>query len=175
MVVFIKPRHVFLVVLLGNLALTLGCSSQKKPKPDQDVYSATTSDRAPNATSRDLPSSDLGHAFGLQTIHFGYDSILLDSSSTRLLHANADLLKNNSVIRVQVEDHCDSRGSIQYNIALGEKRAVAVKHYLEDLGVRLDRITTISYGKERPLDPAQTEEAYAKDRRANFVVTQGVM
>ena len=167
-------RFACLAILIAALPLGAGCS-QKKTKPDQDVYSATIPNQGAGTTPSDLVSSDQGNAFGLQTIHFGYDSELLDDQSKSLLKSNAQILSKNPIIRVQIEGHCDQRGGIQYNIALGEKRANAVKHYLEDLGVRPARIATISYGKERPIDTAETEEAYAKNRRANFAVTKGIM
>ena len=87
------------------------------------------------------------------------------------LKANAAILKSNPSLHIQIEGHCDQRGGIQYNIALGERRAISTMHFLEDRGVSAGRITTISYGKERPIDPAENEEAYAKNRRANFVIT----
>ena len=75
-------------------------------------------------------------------------------------------------IHVQIEGHCDQRGGIQYNLALGEKRAEAVKKYLIGLGVGGSRIQTISYGKEHLLDSSSTEDAYSRNRRANFVLTR---
>ena len=84
----------------------------------------------------------------------------------------ADILKAHPGVKIQVEGHCDQRGGIQYNIALGEKRANSVKKFLMDKGISGDRIATISFGKERPVDSASTEEAYAKNRRANFVIVK---
>ena len=149
-----------------------GCSHQK-PRADGDNYSAKTSDRTSNPIGSEL-TSDSGNAYGLRTIHFPFDSNSLDQEAKAELKGNAEILAKNAGIHIQVEGHCDARGGIQYNIALGERRAKAVKHFLEDLGLRAERIATISYGKERPLDMANTEEAYAKNRRANFVVTKGL-
>ena len=73
---------------------------------------------------------------------------------------------------ITIEGHCDERGTAEYNLALGERRAVAARTYLVSLGIAADRIRTVSYGKEFPFDPAHTEEAWAKNRRAHFVVTQ---
>jgi peptidoglycan-associated lipoprotein len=119
----------------------------------------------------ELGSSDQGKAYGLQTIHFGYDSYLLAQDSKAQLTANAEILRSHPSVKVQIEGHCDSRGGIQYNIALGEKRADSVKKYLVDLGVPEGRLTTISYGKERPLVSGEDEASYAKNRRANFAIT----
>jgi peptidoglycan-associated lipoprotein len=158
--------------ILGSLFLVsinglMGCS-HKQVKPED------TTDRTPSVATQDLASSDRGNAYGLQSVHFSFDSQLLDEASKSLLNSDADILKKNPILHVQIEGHCDRRGGIQYNLALGEKRAQAVEHYLEDRGVHAERLATISYGKEKPLDPSDTEEAYAKNRRANFVVTQGL-
>ena len=138
-----------------------GCS--KKQKSDEGADAA--------ADANLLGDSDSGKAGGLQTINFPYDAFALTSEAKAKLKANADLLKDKVAVKVQIEGHCDQRGGIQYNIALGEKRANAVKSYLEELGIAADRISTISYGKESLLDARETEDAYAKNRRANFVIT----
>jgi len=157
-------RFIAVAFLVVSLPLTTSCS-HKKAKPDDDMAASRDS-------NMDLVSSDRGDAHGLTTVHFGFDSQLLDGAAKTEIKANSEILKANPTLRVQIEGHCDSRGGIQYNIALGEKRAMGVKHYLQDLGISSERIDTISYGKERPLDAAETEEAYAKNRRANFVVTK---
>ena len=141
-----------------------GCAAKPK-KTDNPVPEANSADENTNG------DSDSGKAMGLQTIHFPYDSFTLDGDAKSTLKANADILKDHADVKIQVEGHCDQRGGIQYNIALGEKRANGVKKYLQDLGVSSKRITTISFGKERPVDPSETEEAYSKNRRANFAIT----
>jgi peptidoglycan-associated lipoprotein len=118
-----------------------------------------------------LGDSDSGKAMGLQTIYFPYDSFTLAEEAKSALKANAQILKDKASAKIQIEGHCDKRGGIQYNIALGEKRANAVKSFITDLGIAADRITTISFGKERLLIPGDKEEAHAKNRRANFVIT----
>ena len=172
----LNPRAIRLAVYcLFPLCLSafVACS-QKSVKPD-DNNAVNTSDLPQGSTgSQDSPSSDAGNAMGLQTVHYAYDSSLLSAEAKSTLKANAAILKSNPSVHVQIEGHCDQRGGIQYNIALGEKRANAAKHYLEDQGVADARITTISYGKEHLLDPAETEEAYAKNRRANFVITKSL-
>lgn len=152
--------------VLGIFALSSACSHKKKSSD-----SAFTDSSSATIGESDLGSSDTGQAQGLQTVRFAYDSNLLSEEAKSILKANSEILKDKSAIHVQVEGHCDSRGGIQYNLALGERRAHAVKSYLQDLGVLGSRITTISYGKERPIDLGQTEEAFAKNRRANFVIT----
>jgi peptidoglycan-associated lipoprotein len=150
--------------LLSCVAFAAACG----PKPAGDESGTPT---APSVQENTLGDSDSGRAEGLQTINFPYDSFMMDETAKSIAKANADILKDKTSLRVQVEGHCDQRGGIQYNIALGEKRANAVKNYLEGLGVGADRLTTISYGKERPIDPGTGEDAYAKNRRANFAIT----
>lgn len=120
----------------------------------------------------DPSGSDAGVAVGLKTVHFGYDKSSLDEEAKKEIAANADWMKKNPGARVQIEGHCDARGTIEYNVALGERRANTVKAYMVSLGVNSDRLSTISYGKEKPLVVGDTEEAYGKNRRANFVPAQ---
>lgn len=105
-----------------------------------------------------------------QHIHFEFDSAELTDTAKALLREKADWLKANADHRIVIEGHCDERGTTEYNLALGERRASAVKQYLQDLGIGAFRMTTVSYGEERPLDPGKTEAAYSKNRRAQFVL-----
>jgi peptidoglycan-associated lipoprotein len=161
----------FCVVVGSVFILSFASCSSKSVKPD-----TPPADAAPDnpVTSTDLQSSDTGNAKGLQTVHFEYDSSILSAEAKSVLKANAAILKNNPSLSIQIEGHCDQRGGIQYNLALGEKRANSAKHFLIDQGIPDGRITTISFGKEHPVDQAETEEAYAKNRRANFVITKSL-
>ncbi|MFB3885491.1 MAG: peptidoglycan-associated lipoprotein Pal [Thermodesulfobacteriota bacterium] len=103
-------------------------------------------------------------------IHFDFDKYDIRPGDGDILKGNADLLMKNPKVKIQIEGHCDERGTIEYNLALGERRANSAKKYLISLGVSADRISTISYGKEKPLDPGHNEEAWAKNRRAHFIV-----
>ena len=114
--------------------------------------------------------SDSARAGELQTVYFDYDSADLNSSVISTLEANAQFLKDNPAIEIQIEGHADERGGIQYNLALGEKRARSVKQYLEALGVESGRMSTMSYGKERPKAFGHDEAAWSQNRRANFVI-----
>jgi peptidoglycan-associated lipoprotein len=143
----------------------VSCSSA----PKKDIEPAIPT--AVNADENLMGDSDSGRAFGLQTVHFPFDSFTLESEAKATLKSNAEILKNNPNLRIQIEGHCDNRGGIQYNIALGERRANATKKYLIDLDIVGDRMTIISLGKEKPIDPEFNEEAYARNRRSNFVVT----
>lgn len=157
-------RRLAVTLAITGMILAAGCSKKQKEE-EASIPNAAAADE--NATG----DSDSGKALGLQTVHYPYDSFVLTEEAKTTLKANADILKAHASTKIQIEGHCDQRGGIQYNIALGEKRANAAKKYLEDVGIAGDRITTISFGKERLLDTASTEEAHGKNRRANFVIT----
>jgi peptidoglycan-associated lipoprotein len=106
----------------------------------------------------------------LKDIHFDFDKYDIRPGDAEILKENAALLSKYRTSKVQIEGHCDERGTIEYNLALGERRANSTKKYLISLGVSPDRISTISYGKERPLDPGHNEEAWTKNRRAHTII-----
>jgi peptidoglycan-associated lipoprotein len=107
----------------------------------------------------------------LKDIHFDFDKYDIRPGDAAILKENAALLKKYTNVKIQVEGHCDERGTVEYNLALGERRANHAKNYLVSLGISPARISTISYGKEKPLDLGHNEEAWAKNRRAHTVVT----
>jgi len=106
----------------------------------------------------------------LKDIHFDFDKYDIRPGDTEILKENGTLLKKYSNVKIQIEGHCDERGTVEYNLALGERRANSTKKYLTSLGISPDRISTISYGEERPLDPGHNEEAWAKNRRAHTII-----
>lgn len=105
-----------------------------------------------------------------EDIHFAFDKSVLTPTAQEILKKKAEWLRNNPDNTVVIEGHCDERGTTEYNIALGERRALAAKVFLTDLGIDSSRLSTISYGEERPVDPSHNEEAWAKNRRAHFVI-----
>ena len=108
-----------------------------------------------------------------EKIYFDFDSYVLSQQARDTLSKNAELLKNKeAALKIQIEGNCDERGSDEYNLALGEKRAKAAFNYLVTLGVPADRLSVISYGKEKPADPGHDEAAWAKNRRDEFVVVK---
>jgi peptidoglycan-associated lipoprotein len=107
----------------------------------------------------------------LSDIHFGFNDYTISPQDGQVLQSNAKWLQAHPNSRVQIEGHCDERGSEEYNIALGARRAQAAKDYLVTLGIPADRISTISYGKELPLCTEHDEECWAQNRRDHFVVT----
>ena len=110
--------------------------------------------------------------FENEDIHFDFDSIQLSPEAQEILNKKWKWLRKHPSATVTIEGHCDNRGTNEYNLALGEGRAQSAKTYLMDLGIDISRLNTLSYGEERPLDPQQTESAWAKNRRAHFVIEE---
>jgi peptidoglycan-associated lipoprotein len=106
----------------------------------------------------------------LKDIHFGFDRYDLTPEARKILSQNAELLLKHPRAKIQIEGHCDERGTIEYNLGLGERRTNTTKEYLISLGVSPDRMSSISYGEEMPRDPRHNEEAWAKNRRAHFII-----
>ncbi len=107
----------------------------------------------------------------LKPVFFEYDKYDIRSGDAAILKGNADLLKKLPNVKIQIEGHCDERGTEEYNLSLGERRASSTKKYLLSLGIGGDRVSTISYGEAKPFDPAHQEEAWSKNRRAHFLIT----
>jgi len=114
---------------------------------------------------------DLNRESPLEPVFFAFDSAEITPEAQAVLQRNADILKKYPTWAITIEGHCDERGTAEYNLALGERRALAASAYLVSLGIPASRLRTVSYGKEFPFDPGKTEEAYAKNRRAHFVIT----
>jgi len=132
---------------------------------DTNVVDNSAYDAAAAARAAERAASQ-----GLVQIHFDFDQYVLTDEAKSTLVSNGGLLRAAPAVKVLIEGHCDERGSDEYNLALGEKRALATKNYLVSLGVDADRMTIISYGEEKPVDAAHTKEAWAKNRRADFKV-----
>lgn len=109
-------------------------------------------------------------AFTNEDIYFAFDKYDLDERAREVLANKAYFMKQYPNVKILIEGHCDERGTAEYNLALGERRANSAKQYLVQLGISESRISTVSYGKERPVDPGHNEAAWAKNRRAHFVI-----
>jgi peptidoglycan-associated lipoprotein len=170
-----------LAVLLA-VFVTLGCSSKKKgaglegQEGEPGYGEESLGAGAPGGSLALAQQGKYGAEGGagsdsgpLHDIHFNYDSFDLDESARQTLQQDADWLKDHPETRVEVEGHCDNRGTVEYNLALGAKRAAAAKSYLIALGVGRDRLTTISYGEELPLCQEETESCWSQNRRAHLV------
>jgi peptidoglycan-associated lipoprotein len=130
------------------------------------------SDVTPGSSLDALQKGEAAGGGPLKDINFNFDSADLSQTARAILKDNADWLKGNPAVRVQIEGHCDERGAADYNMALGAKRAQAAMDYLTTLGVAGNRISTISYGEEIPVCREHTEDCWAKNRRARFVASQ---
>lgn len=162
-------------VLVAALTLTSCANLKKKGAEGVDGTGSDTSkvdNGKNNGMSLELNGdSDSNKAGALKTVYFDFNSASLSQDTKDALNNNATFMKSNATVKVQVEGHCDERGGVQFNLALGEKRAKGVREYLIGQGVEASRITTISLGKEKPVSFGHDEESWSKNRRANFVVT----
>lgn len=168
------------IVLALGLALAIGgltgCASKKKApaQPVQETKApapkpapAPVVKEAPKEIVEDLtPPSDLK----LQTVYFDYDKSDIKADQRSSISQNADILAKYKTLTVLIEGNCDERGTDEYNMALGERRADSVKRFLADYGIDSSRISTISYGEKKPVATGHSEEAWSKNRRADFVI-----
>jgi len=173
-------RPVLSNVTLVALILTflfVGCSKEEPPPPTAEAQPRPVAPPPPPPAPTPIPppgpsiSQQAFQEFQNQDIYFDFDKYDLRTDARTSLDRKASFLNQNSSVRVQVEGHCDERGTNEYNMALGERRANAAKQYLTTAGISAGRLSTISYGEERPLDPSHTEAAWARNRRAHFVIT----
>jgi peptidoglycan-associated lipoprotein len=134
----------------------------REPIPPEPLASDSVAGRSLDDLNRDSP---------LQPVFFEYDSSEVSDAGRKVLQANAGVLKKYASWVITIEGHCDERGTAEYNLALGERRAVAARTYLISLGVDAGRMRTVSYGSEFPFDPAHAESAWSRNRRAHFVIT----
>ncbi|MFH1941907.1 MAG: peptidoglycan-associated lipoprotein Pal [bacterium] len=130
----------------------------------------TQSDSEGKAEKKPAEKETVRRTLVLKDVNFDFDKDDLRPDSREILAGHARQLRENSQVKILIEGHCDERGTIEYNLALGERRANAVKNYFKSYGIDTDRLSTISYGKERPLNPNRTEAAWAKNRRAAFKI-----
>jgi peptidoglycan-associated lipoprotein len=145
-------------------ALFAGCAHARPA--DNKTAGATPASAAASEDEPSLRNELLQHIAGLKTVTFAYNSDLLDADAQATLAANAAWLKDNPGVRVQVSGNCDQRGTVEYNIALGQRRSAAVRKFYLMVGVDGARVATISYGKERPVCNEQEEACWRRNRRA---------
>lgn len=183
-----------LMVLAVLLTLTIGACAKKappvaRPMPPPVDLNTTTENKPPpppqpvsepvvvppepvaedSIAGRSL--DDLNRDSPLKPLFFGLDQSDVDAEGQRVLQENAAILKKYPAWQITIEGHCDERGTAEYNLALGERRALAAKNYLVSLGIPADKVKTVSYGKEFPFDPGHDDGAWSKNRRAHFVIT----
>jgi len=162
-------------MLVLALMMTAGCSSKTAVK-SSDVNRSYEPPAAPVKENSSLHTEPSGYGFDrwqrgpLGDVFFDFDSSFLSNEAQEQLKQNAAWLGSNSEKKALIEGHCDSRGTSEYNLALGERRSASAKEYLVKLGVPSYRLESVSFGAERPFDLGQNEDAWAKNRRAHFVV-----
>lgn len=164
------------LMLAFALIVITGCGGGKKAMKTTEMPAPQVTSTEPVAQPKPMEKAasesakkELG-VLSLENVYFDYDKYNLTPSALDILARHAQALKQYREIPVVIEGHCDERGTIEYNLALGEKRANAVKDYLVSLGIERSRLSTISYGKERPVDTRSNETAWARNRRAEFVI-----
>ena len=149
---------------LKEKELKAGEEAAKKAAAEKDFDKSLVAKKYPGIEGEVLESKLL------KDIYFDFDKYDIRPQDASVLKENAALLMKYPNVKIQIEGHCDERGTIEYNLALGERRANNCKNYLISLGIPGNRISAISYGKERPVDPGHNEEAWAKNRRAHTVI-----
>lgn len=171
---FLIPASIAMSLMLAS------CSSSSKGKnsgledannagmSDSDLSVDGQRDRYGNGS---IPTASEGTTF--PDIHFDFDSSAVKQEDYPIVEKNARMLASDSSLRMEVEGHCDKRGTAEYNLALGEERAKAVSALLVSYGAKPAQLSTISYGEEIPLDPRDSDDAYAKNRRVHFAVFRG--
>ncbi len=157
----------FCVVLVSGCAKEPVVESMDTEAPnevsqmEQSTQNVDDTKASKNATVADLE---------LERVYFVFDQFTLTEKARGVLGSNATILQSTPTLKVSIEGHCDSRGSDEYNLALGERRSQVIKNYLISLGVAPDRLATLSYGEELPVDTTETEMAWAMNRRAEFKI-----
>jgi len=174
-----------LLLVIPGLLFTVSCA-KKTVRTDSAVSSASSGEAVDQAKldeearQRAIKEAELAaeqrrmmlakQQFQNEDVYFEFDSSALLPEAQEVLKRKAAWLRANPGTSVIVEGHCDERGTNEYNLALGDRRAESAKSFLADLGISGYRLTTVSYGEERPVDPGQNEESWAKNRRAHFVI-----
>lgn len=172
---------VLLLALATVVAIALALSGCAQDRPiEEPIIEPDIIDETTALTGDDLPLTDQPDdaiyvepvSTVFDDIHFEFDRYNILPQDESVLGRIARWLDDNERVDVLIEGHCDERGTNEYNMALGEQRALAARRYLVGLGISAERLGTISYGEERPLDPRNTEDAWGKNRRAHFVVSE---
>jgi peptidoglycan-associated lipoprotein len=189
-----RMRTMAVLVTAGALTMAAACGKKpppvERPMPPPAVTGETGATNPPPPPEAPLvdppvvtPSVPLDSDIGsknldelnrdspLAPVYFELDSVDISPEGRTILQASAQVLKQQPTWQITIEGHCDERGTAEYNLALGERRAVAAKTYLVSLGIAADRLRTVSYGKEFPFDPGHDDSAWSKNRRAHFVIT----
>ncbi len=191
-----RMRTMGIVLGIASLAVAASCAKKvatvPRPMPPPGATSGSEMPTTPAPPVPDPPLSEppvvtptivpegdigsknldeLNRQSPFAPVYFGLDSFEVSTEGRAILQASAQVLQKQPAWQITIEGHCDERGTAEYNLSLGERRAVAAKTYLVSLGIAAERLRTVSYGKEFPFDPGHDEAAWAKNRRAHFVIT----
>jgi peptidoglycan-associated lipoprotein len=162
-------KFIFLLILPLFLGLVFsGCCCPKKRAAEPPAETVA----APPEVKEEVPPPAPEPAVSLDPIYFDFDKSNITSDAKAILDKNAEWISKNPTAKIRIEGNCDERGTNEYNMALGERRANTAKQYLLNLGVSADRLTMVSYGEEKPMDPGHDEAAWTKNRRDDFKVIE---
>jgi peptidoglycan-associated lipoprotein len=176
-----------LILVVPGLLFTTACSKKAVKEAAPEAEATVDDDAAAREAAEKARQAELARQKALEEerlreeaavrekfvnehVYFAFDSAVLDMMAQDVLKNKGMWLKGNPDVNVTIEGHCDERGTVEYNLALGDRRAESTKAYLVNLGIPASRIETVSYGEERPVDPGQNEAAWARNRRAAFVI-----
>jgi peptidoglycan-associated lipoprotein len=187
-----KKHAVSLVLVLGcAMFVAGGCAKQQVVKKDEPAVPAATAPAKPSVKTEIVKEQPVKQAqikesavqdklepvpragdlkAALERIYFDFDAYVLSQEARATLVKNAELIKKDPAVKVRIEGNCDERGSDEYNLALGERRARSAMQYLITMGIPAERLSVISYGKEKPAEPGHNETAWTKNRRDEFAV-----
>lgn len=168
----VRNASVGLVAVVVSMLMLLGCPAKKPGVEGGGPGGLAGSQLGGGTLDRFKQGMEASSGGPLQDINFDYDRYDLRDEVRRVLQSNSEWLKANPAAKVEVEGHCDERGTVEYNLALGAKRAKSAKDYMVSLGISADRLSTISYGEELPLCHDLNEACWTRNRRAHFVVLQ---
>ncbi len=175
-----NPRYLLVALLLALLPLT-ACRRDEPPPPappaeeepveePEEVVEETDTSADEDERARAIEAA---RAVLTERVHFDFDESTIRPDTEEILLEKVEILQASPNVRLRIEGHTDERGSVEYNLALGNRRAEAVKQFLVNYGISEDRFETVSFGEERPLAAQSNEEAWAQNRRAEFIITAG--
>jgi len=181
-----RKRILYIALVLVAMALLLssGCAKKKvtpigelpsAPAPSSTPAQEVTqpevkAQETPAPVQEEIADEIAAAASKLKDVFFAFDDYSLTEEARQILASDGKVLGQTPKLKIVIEGHCDERGTVEYNLALGEKRALSAKNYFVSYGIEPSRISVVSYGKERPFDPGHDEAAWGKNRRAHFVV-----
>ena len=170
-----RPLFLPLTILACVGTLPIGCKKKPQPEPEVVQVSEPTLETSSEPVSEvvEVPEHVQQMVQNFQRVHFEFDSDVLGQSGRDALLENVEIMQANPQIKVQLQGHADERGTTDYNLALGQKRANAVRQYMQVSGVSDSRLTITSYGEEVPRSTESSEQAWSQNRRCEFVITWG--